>query len=480
LKTRLAILAAAVTACVGAPAALAAEPPPGSYKNVEFLANVPDLNNTISLNFIRWNEDKEVMFVSGRYGLKSYDVSDPANPVLLDTLASAELNPGAPGTLWENEDMDVDPNRKLVFLSRDPRAYGGNTNTGESGIYIIDASRPRSLSVMSYIQVPAGHTTTCINKCRFLWTGGPAKATSQPADWGGRPVWVTDVSRPKTPVLYPNPIDTGRNDGKTDYSHDVQVDSDGIAWVSGRGGVRGYYTDGIHYDPLLQITRKATAWDPIPYAGGKFEEAFVRSSFMHNSWRPTGTTADDGADTSQWAGGSLIYATEEDFRGGCGDGVFAISELQGSFGGEGWLSTPAAPFRLKTVGTWTVNGKEGNSTSGDCSAHYFQMQDGIVAYAFYSQGTRFLDVSDPTNIQQVGYFRPNGGTAWAPYFHNGLVYIADNRRGVDIVRPLATAGVTAKVAEPAALSADEAWVPVVDPYAEESEAESLRLLCNIL
>jgi hypothetical protein len=30
-------------------------------------------------------------------------------------------------TFWQNEDMDVDRKRKLVLLSRDPRAYAGST-----------------------------------------------------------------------------------------------------------------------------------------------------------------------------------------------------------------------------------------------------------------------------------------------------------------------------------------------------------------
>jgi hypothetical protein len=197
---------------------------------------------------------------------------------------------------------------------------------------------------------------------------------------------------------------------------------------------------------------------------------------MHNSWRPVGETADDGADPSVWGDGQLIYATEEDFRGGCGDGVFAISSLEGSYAGQGWFSTPTAPFRLKTISTWTVNAKEGNSTSSNCSAHYFQLRDGIASYAFYGQGTRFLDVTDPTNIVQVGYFRPNGANTWAPYWRGDLLYIADNARGVDIVRPLVQAGVTARVAEPAKAAAFD---PVFDPYAEQNELSALELLCNI-
>jgi hypothetical protein len=455
----------------------------------------------ISINFIDYGNPrsdqpagaatKDVMFVSGRFGLKAFDITRPEQPVLLDWLRDGVDDPilpdGSPqpnrkgllDDMWENEDVSVDQDRKLVFLSRDPRAYGGNTNSGESGVYIIDARHPERLEVLSYVRVPAGHTTTCINDCKWLWTNGPAASTEQQAlGWGGRPVFVTDIRDPHHPKVYPEPVDLGRNDGRTDYSHDVQVDANGIAWVSGRGGVRGYWTKGLHHDPLLGAVRVATAWEPIPYAGGGISETAAPSRFMHNSWHPAGTDAGDGADPAIY--GDLIYATEEDFRGGCAaDGAFVIASLTGSFGGEGWRSTTTQPFRLETVGTWKPAGQPGSSTSGDCSAHYFQMQDRIVAYSFYSQGVRFLDISDPTNPIQVGYFRPNNGTSWAPYFHKGLLYTAD-RNGVYVLRPTVAAGeLRSAVAEPAALTA--ASEPAADPEVERIAglARPTGMLCSL-
>ena len=61
---------------------------------------------------------------------------------------------------------------------------------------------------------------------------------------------------------------------------------------------------------------------------------------------------------------------------GCaGDGVLTISSLEGSYNGEGWRSTPEQPFRLRSIGTWGVNGQEGSDpASADCSAHYFDVR----------------------------------------------------------------------------------------------------------
>jgi len=459
------------------------------------------LTQAISINFIDYGNPREdqpataatrdVMFVAGRFGLKAFDITVPTEPELLDWLGDGiddpfleDGNPGdgsqAPrrGTLddmWENEDMDVDQDRKLVFLSRDPRAYGGSTGNpaSRSGIYVVDVRDPEHMRVITFVETPTGHTTTCINDCRWLWTGGPAPNTNQQAmGWAGRPIFVTDMRDPHHPQVYPDPIDLDRNDGRVDYAHDVQVDAAGVAWVSGRGGVRGYWTGGLHYDPLLGVARVATAFDPVPYAGGGLEETVfptrTSSRFMHNAFRPLG---DDAPDSSY---GNLIYATEEEFAGGsfpngcANDGPLFIASLEGSYDGEAWRSTPTDKFRLKTVATWHPFGKEGSSTSTDCSAHYFQIQDRVLSMSFYSQGSRFLDITDPTNPTQIAYFRPGTGT-WATYPHKGLYYSAD-RNGIYVLRLTVPAGHAAHLAAAHAIPASNAPAVAEADAAEEALA----------
>ena len=511
------VVAAALLAVPAAPSATAADSDlckqdltAGSILNVEVVCRIPtprhefDADGNVirdpttglpvetqtqvtAINFLAYDADtgkrprqpaRDVLFAVGRFGLKSYDISDPTSPVLLDWLGDGIGDPPVPGGnefggldgFWQNEDMEVDPHRKLVILSRDPRAYDGTTQTGESGVYIINALDPTNLRVLSYTTLPAGHTSTCINDCNWLWTGGPASSTQQQAIWpGGRPIIVTDIRDPARPRVYPDAIDLFRRDGVTAYSHDVQVDDQGIAWVSGSGGVRGYWTKGRQFDPLLGRARVATAWDPIPYAGGGIEDSAAPSRFMHNSVHPSGA---DGADPSY---GDLIYATEENFAFNCEeDGRFVIASLEGSYDGQGWRSTPTEPFRLETIGTWQVDGQAGSSTVTDCSAHYFQLENRIVAYSFYSQGVRFLDISDPTNPIQVGYFRPDGGTSWAPYWHNGLLYTAD-AHGIYVLRPTVYAGqLTQAVAAPALAAG-----PVVDPLARPGIEPAPGLFCAI-
>jgi hypothetical protein len=462
-----------VLASLGAVALLLAVTSPALAvsKNVELVKTLPEGKWATAINFLNYR-GQDVMMVTGRFGLKSYSLADPRNPRLLDQITSENLQlPGDPqtdwtvkepggdpaSTFWQNEDMDVDQARKLVLISRDPRSYKGTTGadpgdpngaTNIAGVYVVDARNPADLKLLTFQQLPTGHTTTCINDCQWLWTGGPASSAKQKRDlgWaGGRPLIVTDLRNPAHPVAYPmKPVDLFRRDGVTAYSHDVQVDDMGIAWVSGDGGTRGYWTSGKHRDPLTGAKREATPLDPVPYAGGGFSADQTNDpdgGFEHNAERPVGHNA-----PKAYRKGDYLLATEEDFAEpelGCSkQGHFNIATLDGSYNGEAWRSTPAKPFRLKTVGTWSPFQQEGSRPPGGpyapgadfCSAHYFDVSGSTVAYAWYGEGTRFLDISDPRHPRQIAYWRPDDTLVWASYFRGNYVYTADHVRGIEVLK----------------------------------------------
>ena len=311
------------------------------------------------------------MLVTGRFGLKSYDLSDPAKPKLLDEITAEQLRlPGDPpysaanpqSTFWQNEDMDVDKKRKLALLSRDPRAYRGSTTrepgepdpngaTNIAGVYVVDAKNPADLKLLNFTQLPTGHTTTCINDCEWLWTGGPASTTTQRDSLGwtfGRPLIVTDLRNPAsrrptrssrstssartaspptrttststTPGSPGSPVSaaraaTGRRASTTTRS-------------SARSGTRRRWTRSRTRAAGSTTPRSA----PTPAAGCTTRGA---------------RSADNAPRTDlRYVKGELLLGTEEDFGPGadqCKDrGKFTISSLKGSYNGEGWRSTPAA------------------------------------------------------------------------------------------------------------------------------------------
>lgn len=411
MRAPLALAAAALLLPVPADAA----PPAGAISaNVEYVTTLPEMATAISLNFIG-----STMFVSTQTGLFSYDVSNPRAPRLLGAL---------PQEIWENEDVDVDPARKLVFISRDPRPAPGLPASAlpKGSVAIVDVSNPAAMVVKNVVVLDGGHTTTCVERCAWLWTGGPSTYTGpvapQPSDWKGRPIFGTDLRDAANPKPCPKPIDLGRNDGVTDYAHDVQVDAAGIAWVSGRGGVRGYWTSGRHRDPRTGKTATADGCNPIPYGGGG--TSIGRDGpLMHNALRNPKYPVDGRR-------GDLLIGTEENITSSCEtSGMAATFDLRGTYSGAGWKKG----HRMRMLDTWTPEDSEGITRCE--SAHYVADRgDGVLAWAFYGQGTRFLDVSNPRRIRQVGYFRPDDASTWAAYFHKGFVFVADNMRGIDVIR----------------------------------------------
>ena len=391
---------------------------------MKFVTNLPEAASAISINFIG-----DTMFVSTVKGLLSYDVSDPAHPRLLGTL---------PYYLWENEDVDVDAHRHLLFVSRDPRGFTSPATTDfpYGAVEVYDVSNPSVFRLLSVTTLPTGHTTTCVARCRWTWTGGPATSSLDKHNWGfGRPIYALDMRDPSHPKQCPHPIDTGRSDGTTTYSHDVQVDPAGIAWVSGDGGVRGYWVTGRHRDPVDGKMKTATGCNPVPYAGGGtvLGRYSTRAGLMHNAWRDLQASVDGPHSHKQ--SGDVLYATEEvTGASSCkGYGRFAIYDLRGTFHGEGWRNINRTHFRMHELSEWTPEKKAGSN--GCDSAHYFTDRgDQLLAGAYYTQGTRFLDVSDPRHPRQIGYYRPNDADTWAAYWHKGYVFIADFQRGIDVIR----------------------------------------------
>jgi hypothetical protein len=413
-RLRTLALAAVILVPLAAVPSHAATPPAGAIsKGVTFLANLPELKTAISLNFIG-----STMFASTVTGIYSYDVSDPAKPTLLGAL---------PQYIWEDEDVDVDAKRHLLMLSRDPRGFTSPATTAfpYGAVQVIDVSNPKLMTQLSMTLLPGGHTTTCVDGCNYTWTAGPASSVTDPKDWGGRPVYALDMRDPRRPVPCPHAIDADENDGKTDYTHDVQVDAAGVAWISGSGAVRGYWVTGTHKNAQTGRTQKATGCDPVPYAGGGTDlgQLVGRGGVMHNSLHPAYLK-------------NTVLATEE--VTGTSDckaaGHLVAYDISDTYGGAGFRSTPAHKFRMKPLGTWTTE-KAVGATACD-SAHYFTDRgNGLLAAAFYSQGTRFLDVRDPRHIKQVGFYRPNDANTWASYWRpGGYVFVADFMRGVDVLR----------------------------------------------
>ncbi len=491
-------LAAAAAALLLIPGtALAADPPPGAVKsdNLEYVKWVDGTRLVVEGKFDEVH-GRDILVLTGRFGFKTLDVSDPENPEILDEFMPAGINPA--NGYWQDEDMELDTKRNLIIGALDPRhndadpaATGCPDNDNlsvrdvdcRSGFYVISYSDPSNLRTVGpndgFVSLPSGHTASCIQDCNYIWTGGPARRSDQ--DWlgpiiqpaagpttpqnrligDGRPIWVTDLRDPSHPRVSDEPVDLWRNDMYTDYSHDVDEDERGIAWVAGRGGIRGYVTRGRHRDPFQNRVRRATPFDPILVAGGGLEwddpanpndDGVAQATmFMHNSGRPT----DGSVRAAGVPRNDVLLGTEEDFTTPCGaSGRIVAAQLTDSWGGEpAQQSTRTNPYRMNVLDSFHpfLDTPETANPALGCSAHYFEIEGPLLGAAWYGQGLRLVDIHDATSLDQVGYYRvatPAGGDAavnpssnsWDVGFKSygrrsgDYVFLFDMNRGVEILR----------------------------------------------
>src|SRR6266516_1774984 len=184
MRSRFLVLATVVLGIV-TPAAVAsaAKPPPGAAisDSLEYVGRVPDSSSIVEGKFDRVR-GREVLVTTGTYGFKTYDVSDPTQPKLLDTFQPPEVL-GANG-YWQDEDMELDVHRKLIIGALDPRhddvdqtSCPGIGTSGSfppktrnpncrSGFYVISYADPEHLKqIGDLVELPVGHTTSCIEDC---------------------------------------------------------------------------------------------------------------------------------------------------------------------------------------------------------------------------------------------------------------------------------------------------------------------------
>ena len=403
-----AILLAATTFVVGAPAPVANAAPciPGALMsdNIECLSVIENpgvFGARFRGNFI---------YVTGLTGLKIYNVSNSETPVEVGSLNLPH---------FENEDVDLGGD--ILLISNDAAESKGI-------LYVIDISDPTQPVERSQLDMGgnpvfggAGHTASCILSCKYAWV----------TDGGSvRVVDLRNPDEPKTLGIFQTPVG-----GLA--AHDVQTDSSGIAWVAGYDGTAGYRITK-NYKPkandpeslaprvLTQTNEKAvsTYSDEFGLGSGDNYNDFIH----HNSFRRKKD--------------NVLFVTEEDYtRPTCaGAGSFQTWKLPVSGQNKvpnGKKLTPLAKWQTELLTEQPSDPV--NPVAAMCSAHYFTLQNNIVAQGWYEQGTRFLDVSNPEKIRQIGYYILPTSATWAAHFaptdeNKSIVYVLDASHGIDVLK----------------------------------------------
>lgn len=439
--------------------------PIAASENVESIGRLAEGVGAISMAF---SSDTPVMYLSTLKGIQIYDISDPESPQLL----GAEILPH-----YQNEAMSLGerPNGDKFLLIASGAAgvaQDGSSDTSSRYVWVVEVTDPADPQVVGSTQTDSRtHTVSCVNKaCRFAYTDGRSQGFISIVD-------LRDFRAPKMAARYESVVPEG---------HDQDVDDAGVLWhVGGQGAVALDVSK-----PTKPKALNSTTFDGvgIPDRQGSPYNNFI----LHNSARPSAKRFKANSAPSL-RNGNVLLATEEDTGAGqCGDqyGSFSTWHIPfldaKKYARHNPKSNPGGGT-IKPLDLWYP---EDVAVGANCSAHYFDYNSaGFVAQGWYELGTRILDVRDPKNIKQVGFFYGQGMEAWASYWvperdadgkvtgrSSDVVYTADAARGVDILK-IALPGTSAK--ETRGVRA-----PILDllplPQAVSKASNGYGLVCRIL
>lgn len=424
-------LVAALPVVAWAPAAGSVPVPVVASDNIELVATIPDIG-AISTAFA---SDKPLMYVNTLNGISVYDISSPELPVLTGAL---------PLPHFENEAMAIGERlgqrkngTKFVLVGLD--LYGatptkpGAPNAGGYEVIVVDVTDPTMPTVRGRLETDSSvHTIQCVNKaCRYAYTSGA---------YDGGTFHVIDLKnldKPKQVKALKNLAGEG---------HQWDSDDKGILWSTGFEGAAAY-------DVSKPLKPKALASTNVKGTSTPYND-FI----MHNSYHPEARKFRANA-KPRLRNGNVLLVTEEDYD----------SPVCGGGAGEGTFSTWHIPYlshkktlkhnpklvpnngRMKPLDNWNteiLNSGQRTVAGAFCSAHYFTYHDaGFVAQGWYQQGTRILDVRNPRNIKQVGYFFTGASETWHAYWvpqrdkrgrvtgrDTNLIYTNDVARGIDVLK----------------------------------------------
>jgi hypothetical protein len=387
--------AAIIPVTTGEASILPAPPPLAKSDNVAVLGNIP-IAPAAGINF-----KDHFAFVTGWDGVSVLDIAIPESPALVGFL---------PLPHFENEDVDLCGNTLLVSNDREQSDRG-------AVLYVIDIAVPSTPTLLAVLPLGntgngrgSGHIANFVKTdCTQVWMDG------------GNLVEVIDLkdrANPKSLGMFES---VGSLSDAFKVTHDTELDSKGFIWSVGGGGAAGYKLGKNPLKPTFIASTSAAGTNPSPY----------NDFILHNSQRR----------------GSTLLITEEDYVDTSPDETVPGScHGQGKF--ETWSLANMKPGGITPLDMWQteLNGMLfGGSPDSkapatvNCSSHWFDESSGIAAVGWYEQGTRFLDVSDPKNIRQVGFYLPANGSTWAAYWSptdptHQVVYTADVYRGVDVLK----------------------------------------------
>jgi hypothetical protein len=348
-----------------------------------------------------WVEDNTLLVghMSNPHGTSLFDVSDPRNPRLRATIPMPEG--------WHSHKVRAAGGIMIVNHERTGDAsleFGGGL-----GIYdIADPSKPRLLTKWK---------TAGKGVHRYSFDGRYAYISPTVEGYVGNIVMILDLADPTRPEEVGRWWIPGqRKAGGEDYPwtafreprchHPLRLNN--RLYVS-------YWHHGIFILDISDISRPALV-----------SQGVKSRAFPH----PTHTCLPI---PGKLKGRSVMIVADED-----------VSKLAPSAPAFTWMydiTDEAVPIPISTFQVQGVD-EDGSpaSTMTGCHQPSERFRGRVIPFAWFAQGLRLIDVSDPFRMTEVGYYVPDVPEGCERVSSNdvtidarGLIYLVDRQRGIDVI-----------------------------------------------
>jgi len=335
---------------------------------------------------------KEYALVGRMDGLAFVDISDPYNPRYLGNLARTE---GAPMSVWR----DVKTYKNHAFIVAD--------GAGAHGMQVFDLTQLRTVQnapaefkeTVHYDKIFSAHNIVINEETGYAYAVG---ASSGGETCGGG-LHMINIQDPKSPTFAGCFADPSTGRASTGYSHDAQC-------VVYKGPDQEHQGKEICLganETALSIADVTDKANPIPLASASYPNV----GYTHQGW----LTEDH----------RYFYMNDE------------LDEIGGNV-----THTRTLIWDLEDLDDPQLIKEHYSEISA--SDHNLYIRGNLMYQSNYVGGLRVLDITDPANPVETGYFdtvpygenTPGFSGSWSnfPFFKSGVIVVTSGNEGMFLLK----------------------------------------------
>ena len=331
--------------------------------------------------------------VQGRNnGTAFVDISDPSNPVFLGDLPLTE---GAMPSMWR--DMKVFANHAFIVAD----------NAGPHGMQVFDLTRLRDVSSPPVSFDADAHYDGIASAHNIVLNEGTGFAYAVGASGGGETcgggLHMIDVREPTNPTFAGCFSDPATGHSGTGYSHDAQC-------------IRYHGPDPDYQDREICLGANENALSIADVTDKDATTVLASASYPNTAYLHQGWVTDDHR---------YFFMNDE------------LDELSGNVSKTRTLIWDISDLEEPVL----VKEHFGVTGSSD---HNLYVHGDLMYQANYVSGLRILDISNPEEPEEVGFFDtvpagedvPGFAGAWSvyPFFESGVIVVSSIREGLFVLR----------------------------------------------